>query len=173
MYLQNKAKEAALAKKKKEEEEKRKKEQEAKKQQNADSGPSFEEVTEEEAARIEAEEKAKKEGKTVAKAADVGDEEEKDENGEKKNKGAKPNSGNGGITDKYEWTQTLEEATVNIFLPNGVKARDLSVVIKKKHLKVALKSKPNEPLIDGPLSKEVKTDETLWSVENDGKKSVL
>jgi hypothetical protein len=60
-----------------------------------------------------------------------------------------------------------------VYIPDGVKAKDLSVVIKKKHLKVALKAKPDEPIIDGPLHKEIKVDETLWSIESDGAKRLL
>lgn len=31
---------------------------------------------------------------------------------------------------------------------------------------MALKSKPNEPLIDGELAEKVKTDDSFWSVED-------
>lgn len=53
------------------------------------------EITDEEAARIEAEEAAKKSGKTE----DAPMEEKKDE----ENKGQKPNAGNGGTTELYSW----------------------------------------------------------------------
>lgn len=123
-----KAKESAL-KRRKEEEERKRKAREAEEKEKA--GESFaQEVTEEEAARIEAEEKAKKEGKKVPEPSkksegDEEDKEEKDEDG--KSKGVKPNSGNGGDTDKYSWTQTLAELTMNIFLPKEIKTKDLTV----------------------------------------------
>ena len=44
--------------------------------------------------------------------------------------------GNGGRTDKYTWTQTLSEVTVNIPLPTGVKSKMLNVDIKNTKLKV-------------------------------------
>jgi len=58
------------------------------------------EVTDEEAARIEAEEAAKKSGQSVtpADSKDAVEEKKDDEN-----KGQKPNAGNGGRTDLYYW----------------------------------------------------------------------
>lgn len=170
-YSASKAKEAAIAAKKKQEEEARKAKAAAEAAAKAEAGPTFEEVSEEEAAKIEAAEKAKKEGTPVPEE-EKGEKKEEDVEDEK-DKGVAPNAGNGGKTDKYEWTQTLQEATVNVFLPAGIKAKDLNVVIKKKHLKIALKTKPNEPIVDGPLHKEVKTDETIWSVQDENGQRVL
>jgi len=62
---------------------------------------------------------------------------------------------------------------VNIYLPNGIKAKDLIVDIKKKHLKVAYKNKPNEPIIDGPLHKEIKIEDTIWAINDEDGKRVL
>ena len=57
-------------------------------------------------------------------------------------------------------------------LPAGVplKSRDLTVDVKKKHLKICLKGK--QPLVDGEMHKEVKTGDIIWTVE-DSKKLVL
>ena len=46
----------------------------------------------------------------------------------------------------YKWTQTLEEADVNVPIPGNLKARDLIVELKKTHIKVAIKGQ--EPIID-------------------------
>jgi hypothetical protein len=46
-------------------------------------------------------------------------------------------------------------------------------VIKKKTLKVALKSAPKEPFIEGELHKEIVVDETLWSIETESDRKVL
>ncbi len=65
-----------------------------------------------------------------------GEDEEKEDD---KDKGAKPNSGNGGETDKYRWTQTLEEVTVFVKLPDGVASKQLDVQMKSQALKIGLK----------------------------------
>lgn len=78
----------------------------------------------------------------------------------------KPNSGNGGSTDKYSWVQTLAEATVNIPIPAGTKSRMLTVEIRKQYLKVALKG--GETIVDGELYEPVKTDDCFWNIV-DGK----
>lgn len=46
----------------------------------------------------------------------------------------------------YKWSQTLEEAEVSVPIPGNLKARDLTVDLKKSHVKVAIKGQ--EPLID-------------------------
>ena len=50
-----------------------------------------------------------------------------------------------------------------------LKARDVLVEIKKKHLKIQLKGHP--PIIDSDIFGEVKVDESAWILED--KKSVL
>lgn len=44
--------------------------------------------------------------------------------------------GNGGKTEKYEWTQTLAEVTVNIPLPIGITKKQLEVDYRATRLKV-------------------------------------
>lgn len=46
----------------------------------------------------------------------------------------------------YKWTQTLNEADVNVSIPGNLKARDLIVELKKNHLKVQVKGQ--DPIID-------------------------
>ena len=46
----------------------------------------------------------------------------------------------------YKWTQTLNEADVNVPIPGNLKARDLIVDLKKTHLKVQVKGQ--DPIID-------------------------
>ena len=58
-----------------------------------------------------------------------GEEEDKKEEDDK-DKGAKPNSGNGGETDKYKWSQTLEELTVFVWLPDNVTSKQLDIQMK-------------------------------------------
>jgi hypothetical protein len=140
-------------------------------------------VTDEEAERIMKEQEAKKKAGATEKKGDdekmdepksespkkEGDDEEKKE--DEADKGAKPNSGNGGETDKYKWTQTLEEVTVFVWLPDNVSSKQLDVQFKAQHLKIGLKGQT--PLIDGALHKKIKTGDSLWTLEADGAKRTL
>ncbi|POW13900.1 hypothetical protein PSHT_07563 [Puccinia striiformis] len=63
----------------------------------------------------------------------------------------------------FTWKQTLQDLTLNIPVPPGTKARDLVVEIKKTKLKVGLKGK--EPILDGTLCKEIKQEESTWTLE--------
>ncbi|KAH7297038.1 hypothetical protein KP509_26G050300 [Ceratopteris richardii] len=81
-------------------------------------------------------------------------------------KGLKPNAGNGADLEKYSWTQTLSEATVQIPVPLGTKSRGIVCDIKKKHLIAGLKGQP--PVLQGELYAPVITDDCFWSLE-DGK----
>jgi hypothetical protein len=74
-----------------------------------------------------------------------------------------PPVGNGGSTDKYTWTQSLSEVTVNIKVPPGTKAKMLNVDIKNNSLKVGMKGQ-SEPIIDGSFHKRVFLDDTLWQM---------
>jgi hypothetical protein len=75
-----------------------------------------------------------------------------------------PNSGNGSITDKYIWTQTLSEVDARIPVPQGTKGRDLIVEIKPTTIKVGLKGKP--PIVEGIWDKPVKPDDSIWTIED-------
>ena len=61
-----------------------------------------------------------------------------------------PNKGNGLDLEKYSWTQTLQEVTVNVPVPKGTKSRFVVCEIKKNHLKVGLKGQP--PILEVSLS---------------------
>ncbi|GBN59668.1 Nuclear migration protein nudC, partial [Araneus ventricosus] len=78
----------------------------------------------------------------------------------------KPNAGNGCDLPNYKWTQTLPEIELKVPIPANfkVKARDVVVVIEKKHLKVGLKGHP--PIIDGELENTIKIDECCWVMED-------
>ncbi len=71
---------------------------------------------------------------------------------------------------KYAWAQTIDEVVVTIPVPIATRGRDLEVVIKSNHLKVKLKSQP-EAVIDGELSKTIKTKESIWTLEDKDKES--
>ncbi|GLT75150.1 hypothetical protein SLA2020_468970 [Shorea laevis] len=82
-----------------------------------------------------------------------------------------PNNGNGLDLEKYSWTQTLQEVTVNVPIPKGTKSRSVVCDIKKNHLKVGLKGQP--PIIDGGLYKPIKADDCYWSIEDESSLSIL
>jgi len=116
------------------------------------------------AAKLEAErlqKKAEKEAAEKKKEGKEDDEEDADAAGK-----MLPNRGNGGFTDTYVWTQTLQEVEVKIplNLDNKVKGKDLSIIIERNHLKVGLKNA--KPIINGPLHKTVKLDDSMWTLEN-------
>ncbi|GMI71611.1 BOBBER1 [Hibiscus trionum] len=82
-----------------------------------------------------------------------------------------PNKGNGLDLEKYSWTQTLQEVTVNVPVPSGTKSRFVVCEIKKNYFKVGLKGQP--PIIDGELFQAVKPDDCYWSIEDGCALSIL
>lgn len=84
-----------------------------------------------------------------------------------------PPVGNGGTVDgKYVWTQTLSEVNITIPLPDNTRGRDLNVSMTKTHLKVGLRSKAGEWIINAPLVKPIICDDSFWTVE-DGNRLVM
>ena len=50
---------------------------------------------------------------------------------------------NGGITDKYSWSQTISDVDIKIPVPNNIKkAKDVLVEIKGDSVKASLKQDP-------------------------------
>jgi len=81
--------------------------------------------------------------------------------------------GNGGTVEgKYVWTQTLSEVNITIVLPESTRARDLNVAMTKNHLKVGLKVKKGEWIIDNSLFKSIIYNDSFWTIE-DGNRLVL
>ena len=75
-----------------------------------------------------------------------------------------PPEGNGGRTDRYVWTQTLQEVVINIPLPPNTKSKMLSVDIQNTKLKVAIKG--GDALVDGTFHKRVVLDDSIWTLED-------
>lgn len=99
--------------------------------------------------------------------------EQNDEEEEEEEDNSPPPIGNGGTIDgKYVWTQTLQELTINIPLPENTRGRDLNVVISKKHLKVGFAKTKNEFIVNDDLTKPIIVDDSLWTIE-DGNRLVL
>jgi len=155
---------------KKKEEEERKKEEEQ---------PKIQEITDEEAERLQKEIDSKKsengsgdasvsESQNGVNAKNDNDEEEEEEEDEADKGKMKPNVGNGADLEKYKWVQTLSELDIKIptGFPKALKSRDIIVEFKKKRLFVGLKG--HSPIIDDELYAPVKIEECVWTLA-DGK----
>ncbi|KAG7450576.1 nuclear movement protein nudC [Guyanagaster necrorhizus] len=64
----------------------------------------------------------------------------------------------------YTWTQELSEVDIVVPIPKGTRGRDVSVTIQKKKLSVGLKGK--EKILDGELCKEIKVDDSTWTLQD-------
>lgn len=78
--------------------------------------------------------------------------------------------GNGGSTPRYKWTQTLEEATVLIGIPDSLRGRDFDVSLSPTRVSVrAKKPLPGEDsprtFVEGTLVERIRSDESTWTVE--------
>ncbi|CEG48892.1 Nuclear distribution protein NUDC [Plasmopara halstedii] len=137
------------AEKRRKQEEKRQKKE---KEEQQASVPRFEEITDDEAKEATPESASSQKAGTTTK----GDDDEEDS--------GPPLVGNGGQTDKYVWTQTLQEAQVNFAVPEGTKSRQIDVDIRAKKLRVGLRG--GETFVDGSLYNKVKVDDSFWTLED-------
>jgi len=75
---------------------------------------------------------------------------------------------NGGITKRYQWTQTLEEASVILKVPSGTRGKDLDVSFKSSFLSIRFKNEQahSSPiLLEGDLFEKIRIEESTWSLE--------
>lgn len=72
--------------------------------------------------------------------------------------------GNGGTTDKYTWTQSVDECTVLIPLKPGTRAKDLQVEIETKYVHI---QHNNMEVLKGSWTHDIVTDESTWTIESD------
>ena len=75
-----------------------------------------------------------------------------------------PNSGNGSQTDKYIWTQTLEEVQANVFIPLKATKRDLEVKISIDGCLIKMKDNSNV-FVDGKWFDKIHPDDSYWAIE--------
>jgi hypothetical protein len=62
----------------------------------------------------------------------------------------------------YRWTQALDHVALNFPVEQGTKAKTLDIKIKKKSLSIAQKG--GEVLLEGEFPKEVKLEDSVWSL---------
>ena len=81
---------------------------------------------------------------------------------------AAPNQKIGGKYKNYKWTETEQMMDLFVFLPEGTRAADVEVAIKRDQLRVALKGSEAAPLLEGPLVGIVRASECWWVVAEEG-----
>lgn len=92
-----------------------------------------------------------------------------DEYQEEEESGEIPNAGNGGSTDTYTWTQSLDDVDMRVEVPINTKGKHLKVEVEKSRIFVGIKGE--KPIIDGELEAEVV--ETMWTLETDDNKKFV
>lgn len=75
--------------------------------------------------------------------------------------------GNGGYTEQYYWTQTLNEVTVYVDVPQGTRGKQVDCVMKPRFLSLSVKGQDCGPLMSGALEDVVRLDESMWTVASD------
>ena len=164
----------------KKEEEKKKEEKAKKDAEKKKSEPSKvveEEETRKKIQKAKEEEDARKKAEALKAAEQKVKEAEaaksgKEENGEKKEEESKAPPGNGGITDRYVWTQTLTDLHVVIPVEDKVTKKELTISIEESGLKVQIKGQP-KPIIEGAWPEKIDIDDCLWTLVGDKGKKVI
>lgn len=139
----------------KEREAKRKAKEEAMKKEDLKRlTPTVKEITAEEAEKLKKQEQEggsnKPKPTETSKPQSNNTEEEKKE----EDKGALPNSLNGGSAPRYIWTQKLEEVQMSIPIDAKYKGKDIDIKYKAKNLFVGIKG--GETIIDGEFQHPIK-----------------
>lgn len=105
-----------------------------------------------EKAKLEQERAQREAAEKKAQEAAASAEEKKEGDKDKDEKESKAPPGNGGITDRYIWTQTLNEVTVSIPVDDSVSKKDTDIKITQKGLYVGVKG---QKIIDGDWPEKI------------------
>ena len=73
---------------------------------------------------------------------------------EKKEEESKASPGNGGVTDRYVWTQTLTEVNVSIPVADQFTKKGVEVKLDSQGLRVKIKAQ-DKPIIDGAWPEKI------------------
>ncbi|XP_029649491.2 nuclear migration protein nudC [Octopus sinensis] len=168
-YYQDEKKQKAEEKRRAAEEKKRAAERKAKEEaEKAARESKVQEITDEEAEQLQKEIDNQKNKVTNGDESKADENDDMDGEGEDKAKSdkMKPNVGNGADLPDYKWTQTLAdiELRVPVKVSFPLKGKHVTCKIQKKHLTVGVQGQP--PIIDGALSKEIKIEESTWTIED-------
>ncbi|KAK4523963.1 hypothetical protein GAYE_SCF00G1861 [Galdieria yellowstonensis] len=82
-----------------------------------------------------------------------------------------PNAGNGGKTEVYSWTQTLQDVTVVVPVPQGNTSKTVVCNVEQKHLKIKVLVPEEKVILDDELYAAVYAEESFWQL--DSKESVV
>lgn len=64
----------------------------------------------------------------------------------------------------YSWKQTLQDVDITVPVPKGTRGKQLNVVIQRKKFSVGLKGEA--PIVEGELCKDIKVDDSTWTLED-------
>lgn len=71
---------------------------------------------------------------------------------------------NGAATEKYYWSQTIYEVTVEVEVEKGARAKDMKVDLSASRLSVKCKGKL---ILEGKLHEKINTEDTMWHIDDD------
>ena len=74
--------------------------------------------------------------------------------------------GNGGVTERYWWNQTLHHVVINIPLERGTRGSDIAVRVDAGSLKVSTKT-TEAPILVGNLDANVRSSEVVWTLDKE------
>ncbi|KZZ92621.1 nuclear movement protein NudC [Ascosphaera apis ARSEF 7405] len=64
----------------------------------------------------------------------------------------------------YKWSQTIGDVDISVPIDGNLKARDLSIVLAKSKIKVAVKGQ--DPIIEGDFPHPIIVDDSTWTLES-------
>ena len=72
---------------------------------------------------------------------------------------------NGDSCDNYNWSQGVNDVTIQFKLPHPISKKMINVDMNNTHLKVIIKD-INKPLVDSDFCEKIKADDSNWTIED-------